>query len=238
MLRGTPKDVATETARRVLAGLDIAPGDLSKLADLPAEKLMTIQLAAHVHFRFQPGSIWRAIQIRLPDVDFSGESRPGNWGPVVDGTYLPRDPFNPAAPPLSANIPLIIGNTHDEMLLFIRENVGFFHADEVAVTQNIRQRFGDQADRILAEYRKTMPTPRPVERAVAILTASPWQKHSDPGRPQISAAGASLSLPLRLSIQCAHQRHGLDAARLPRQRHLPCVPELRHPGPARQRPGP
>jgi len=176
MLRGTPKDVATETARRVLAGLDIAPGDLSKLADLPAEKLMTIQLAAHGPLQI-PTREYLASHPNPPaDVDFSGESRPGNWGPLVDGTYLPRDPFNPAAPPLSANIPLIIGNTHDEMLLFIRENVGFFHADEVSVTQNIRQRFGDQADRILAEYRKTMPNATPVERAVAILTASAMGK--------------------------------------------------------------
>jgi para-nitrobenzyl esterase len=62
------------------------------------------------------------------------------------------------------------------MLLFIRENVGFFHADEAAVAQSIRQRFGDQADRILAEYRKTMPNATPVERAVAILTASAMGK--------------------------------------------------------------
>ena len=45
MLRGTPKDVATETARRVLAGLGIAPQDLGKLDEVPAEKLLAIQLA-------------------------------------------------------------------------------------------------------------------------------------------------------------------------------------------------
>src|SRR5581483_6094811 len=40
MLDGTPKDVATETAKRVLAALDLTPGDLGKLADVPAEKVM------------------------------------------------------------------------------------------------------------------------------------------------------------------------------------------------------
>ena len=45
MLRGTPKDIATETARRVLAGLGISPKDLGKLDDVPAEKLVAIQLA-------------------------------------------------------------------------------------------------------------------------------------------------------------------------------------------------
>ena len=35
-------------------------------------------------------------------------------GPVKDGRSLPRDPFDPDAPPLSAHIPMILGNTHDE----------------------------------------------------------------------------------------------------------------------------
>lgn len=35
-------------------------------------------------------------------------------GPVLDGRNLPRHPFFPDAPSLSADIPMIIGNTHDE----------------------------------------------------------------------------------------------------------------------------
>ncbi len=36
------------------------------------------------------------------------------WLPVVDGRSLPRDPFSPDAPALSKNVPMILGNTHDE----------------------------------------------------------------------------------------------------------------------------
>lgn len=36
------------------------------------------------------------------------------WLPVVDGRALPRDPFSPDAPPLSDDVPMILGNTHDE----------------------------------------------------------------------------------------------------------------------------
>src|SRR5207249_2200067 len=39
---------------------------------------------------------------------------PAYLGPVKDGRSLARDPFAPDAPPLSADIPMILGNTHDE----------------------------------------------------------------------------------------------------------------------------
>jgi len=40
MLRATEKEQATETARAVLTALNIGPGDLHKLADVPAEQLL------------------------------------------------------------------------------------------------------------------------------------------------------------------------------------------------------
>ena len=36
------------------------------------------------------------------------------WLPVVDGRSLPRDPFSPDAPSISDDVPMILGNTHDE----------------------------------------------------------------------------------------------------------------------------
>ena len=35
-------------------------------------------------------------------------------GPVLDERTLTRHPFYPDAPPQSAGIPMMIGNTHDE----------------------------------------------------------------------------------------------------------------------------
>jgi para-nitrobenzyl esterase len=39
---------------------------------------------------------------------------PAYMGPVKDGRSLPRDPFDPDALPLSAAIPMILGNTAGE----------------------------------------------------------------------------------------------------------------------------
>src|SRR5436190_1611720 len=52
----------------------------------------------------------------------SKEGAPGvarQFGPVVDGEILPRDPFEPDAPPGSENIPLLIGATSEEITSLI-----------------------------------------------------------------------------------------------------------------------
>jgi len=174
MLRGLPKDIATETALRLLAGLGIAPRDVSRLDEVPAETLIAIQLA---------GARGRG-PLSVPTEEYLGShphppegiaalraAMPGGWGPVVEGTYLPRDPFDPAAPAVSAEVPLLIGSMHDEAVFFERDHPAFFHADEAAVTERVRKRFGGAADRLLAGYRRIMPRATPVERLIAIETA-------------------------------------------------------------------
>ncbi len=145
MLRGQSKEAASETARRVLSGLGIAPQDLGKLNDVPADTLVALGLA--------------------------GGKALGAFGPVVDGTHLPRDPFSPDAPALSADVPLLIGNMRDEATFFERDHPEFFHMDEAAVTAAAHKRLGRAADRILAIYHRSRPQATPVERAIAIETA-------------------------------------------------------------------
>lgn len=175
MLRGLPRNVATETARRVLAALDIAPQDFHKLTEVPAEKLIALQLAgdgtgAPLSI---PTAAWGADHPALPPgIAALRTKRPGGWGPVVDGTYLPRDPFAPDATPLSANVPLLIGNMREEATFFERDHPEFFHMDEAAVTALAHKRLGDAADPVLAVYRKAMPDATPVERAIAMETAT------------------------------------------------------------------
>ncbi len=41
-----------------------------------------------------------------------------NFGPVIDGSVLPGQPFDPGAPALSDDIPLMIGGTKDEAAIF------------------------------------------------------------------------------------------------------------------------
>ncbi len=35
-----------------------------------------------------------------------------NFGPVVDGEVLPRQPLDPDAPAIAAGVPMLVGSTH------------------------------------------------------------------------------------------------------------------------------
>lgn len=45
-----------------------------------------------------------------------GARTTGNWIPVKDDVELLRDPFNPDAPKMSNTVPMILGNTKDEIM--------------------------------------------------------------------------------------------------------------------------
>ncbi len=175
LLRGIPREVATETVRRLLAGLGLTPREVGRLAEVPAQKLIAIQLAAGQgagplsvptpgylagHPPLPPGIA--ALRAKLP----------GHWGPVVDGTFLPRDPFAPAAPALAADVPLLIGNTHDEAIFFHRDDPTYFQATPAEVAARVRGKLGAAAERVLDFYRLTLPAATPVGREIAIDTAT------------------------------------------------------------------
>jgi len=170
MLRGATKEAASETARRVLAGLGLAPKDIGKLADVPAEKLLAIQMAGGKGPLSVPTKDWLSRHPK-PSANTEGNDQPGGWGPVVDGTVLPNNPFDPVAPSISANVPLLIGNTRDEAIFFERDHPEFFHVDEATLAAMMHKFFGDAADGILTVYRQSRSKATVVERAIAIETA-------------------------------------------------------------------
>ena len=175
MLGRLPRDIATETARRLLAGVGLAPHEVGKLADVPAEKLIAIQLAGDTHqgpLSTPTKGYLGSHPLPPPGIAALRAKHPGDWGPVVDGTFLPRDPFEPNAPPLAAAVPLLIGNTHDEAVFFYRDDPRYFYASHAELAERLRYRLGNVAERILDFYRKFMPNASPVERAIAIETAT------------------------------------------------------------------
>jgi para-nitrobenzyl esterase len=90
---------------------------------------------------------------------------------VVDGRVLPSEPFDPAAPAISASIPLLTGNMRDEATFLEMGNPAFFHMDYAALTAWARKQIGPGADSILAFYRKTRPHATPPEIGIVIETA-------------------------------------------------------------------
>ena len=167
-----PKAMATETALRVLKGLNIAPNDLHKLAEVPAEQILAIQLAAE-----QGQGALTLPSDGSPPVPRDGRLHkagywvPGGYGPVVDGTILPADPFDPVASPLMADVPLIVGHNRDEATFFNMGRPDTFTLDEAGLKARLATEFGGDADKLLTVYRATYPKATPTDIYIAIASA-------------------------------------------------------------------
>lgn len=101
-----------------------------------------------------------------------------SFTPVTDGIILPRDPFAPDASPLSANIPMIMGNNHDETTYLIgsRDSTTFNLTWEELpskIIQHVKQFIGDlDLEMIVSKYRKLYPDYSPSDVFFAVSTAS------------------------------------------------------------------
>jgi para-nitrobenzyl esterase len=99
------------------------------------------------------------------------------WLPVVDGRSLSRDPFSPDAPALSQNVPMILGNTHDETRGLIGEaNPKLFSLTwgelPDALTKFIGQYFAPVSPAtVISDYRDWYPHYSPSDIFFAAATA-------------------------------------------------------------------
>lgn len=82
-------------------------------------------------------------------------SRPGS-GPAVDGRILPNHPFDPTAPLISKDVPLMIGTTLNEFIHGCDDPA----VDQMTVeemTSRMRKKFGDKTEAIVTAYRREYP---------------------------------------------------------------------------------
>jgi para-nitrobenzyl esterase len=161
----SPRDVATETTKMVLAELGLSEKEIRKLKDVPAEKLVEVQGAVA---QKRPGGLTLRGGRQGMAV-----SKPGGFLPVVDGTYLPYHPFDPAAPVVSRDKPLMVGSNKDEMAFFFfqQKDKDTLTLTDDGLKSRLNKDFGPNADNILTTYRKGRPNASPAELYVAITTA-------------------------------------------------------------------
>jgi para-nitrobenzyl esterase len=81
------------------------------------------------------------------------------WGPVVDGTSLPGGPFDPTAPQISADIPMLIGTTEYEITFF--PNTKYDPLDDAALLASFKQTTRAASDaeveKLVATHKKGRP---------------------------------------------------------------------------------
>ena len=81
----------------------------------------------------------------------------GNFSPVIGTDALPNHPFDPAAPAVSANIPVIVSTTLEDAALGLTN----FDLTEDGLKALLNQRFGGKGTELLALYRRYDPIATP-----------------------------------------------------------------------------
>jgi para-nitrobenzyl esterase len=138
---------ATHHAEQLLTALQVRRDRARALQSLPMEQLVKVSRA------------------------------PTYLGPVKDGRSLPRDPFDPDAPPLSAGIPMILGNTAGETRTLIgRGDPSIFALTWGTLRAKLEANSSfmgdlDRAD-VIAKYREWHPDYSPADVFFAATTAS------------------------------------------------------------------
>lgn len=90
------------------------------------------------------------------------------FGPVVDGRVLPAHPFDPVATPLSAEVPVIVGYTRTERTVYEIDSPDYGKLDEAGLLSNVRRALGDEAEKVITDYRRKYPKATPYELSTNI----------------------------------------------------------------------
>lgn len=166
-IRMLPRDAAAETALMTLKHLGLERNEWRKLLDVPAEKLLEAQVA----LAKAPGS--GPLTMSGGRRGIGGNARPGGFGPVVDGAVLPHHPFDPEAPAVSKNKPLIVGYNRDETIFFFQQqrNTEVFNLTEESLKERLAKEFGAKSEVVYQTYRKSRPGSSPTDLYIAITSA-------------------------------------------------------------------
>jgi para-nitrobenzyl esterase len=129
-LRMRTREEAVANTEELLAQLKIEGDSLELLQEMTFEELVEAQIALGPRARFSP---------------------------VVDGEALPRHPFDPDAPEISRDVPMIIGFTLDDAALSLTN----WDLDEAGLAAAAQRIAGDRGAEVLTAYRAAYPDATP-----------------------------------------------------------------------------
>ena len=100
-------------------------------------------------------------------------------GPVLDGRSLPRHPFDPDAPAVAADVPMVIGTNGDEARLLGIVDATLFSLNESAMRTKLKASLhladDSKLDSLIAVYRRDQPNATPSDIYFAVITDSGWR---------------------------------------------------------------
>ena len=153
MLRAGSQEKSQVLAELIVTELGLNKASIDQIQSLPVQQIvLTGQKVLRAHTPLPPGGVPNFRRM----ADLLG------FAPVVDGVILPAHPFDPQAPALSADVPMIIGSTLNEFVTAINhpEYEDMTPAD---LEKRVNAMFGDHAAEVLAAFRRRTPGASPFD---------------------------------------------------------------------------
>jgi para-nitrobenzyl esterase len=156
-LKALSPDYSQRVAELILDELGLSRSQLKELQRVPVVRLT--------------GAAVEAMK-KMPKAQPSlrGTFGETGWGPTVDGRVLPSHPFDPGAPAISADVPLITGTDLNEFVSGIdRPDADAMTVDEL--NRLVNEAFAGDSEAIIAAYRQDYPKATPFGLYAAIAAS-------------------------------------------------------------------
>ncbi len=164
LLRQTMPDASGALADATLRELGIARASIDRLQQVPVDDIIRAGI--------------RARQRLQPVAPAPGAPGAVNWGPTMDGRVIPQQAWDPAAPDVTAAVPMIIGTTLHEFGNSIQ--AGDPSLDTMTL-DDARERltalYGDKAQAIVELFRRKNTAMSPYE-IVGRASGMSWRNNA------------------------------------------------------------
>ena len=97
------------------------------------------------------------------------------FGPVVDGSVIPSNPFDPAAPEVSADVPMLVGYTLEDSGI---RNLSDSPLTEEGLKKWALDTYAENGARMLTTYRKVYPNATPIQIQARMRTDANTRKRA------------------------------------------------------------
>src|SRR5712692_9172238 len=160
-LKSLSPDYSGRLAELVLAEVGLSKSRVRELQAIPVDRLSGAAAEAMKKMPSHQSSLRQVY----------GED---NWGPTVDGRILPRHPFDPGAPEISADVPLLTGtDLHEGVSGLGRPDAIGMGVEEL--NRLVKEEFGDGSQTIIDAYRRDYPKATPFD-LYALIAAAPFRR--------------------------------------------------------------
>jgi para-nitrobenzyl esterase len=154
ILRVADPELSLGLTHTLLAELEISRTNLDRLRTLAWQEI--VNAASDIQRRH------RSASSHSPVLDARNLDRTIGWGPYMDGTEIPHQTWNPAAPEISADVPLMVGTVLNEFLTGVGRPDAFSLTKE-GLTKQLNDQYGANTRELYDAFGKNHPTANPFQ---------------------------------------------------------------------------